>query len=170
MAPLGEPQGPLTWDDATMRHDALLPLTHDHHHALVKARRMIMAAETGDQQEMLSAASDFLAFFRSDTLGHFHEEEEVLFPLLLEQEAEPPEELVRVLVDHVRIHGLVARLAEQVEAEELSADLVRGLGETLRAHVRLEENKLFPLIEQKVPDPALRAVHLAERDRTQPET
>lgn len=32
------------------RHDALIPLTHDHHHALAQTRRMRTCAESGDDQ------------------------------------------------------------------------------------------------------------------------
>lgn len=148
------------------RHDSLIPLTHDHHHALVKARRLIMAADTGDEKEVLAAGEDFLRFFADHTLLHFHEEEEVVFPLLLEEETEAPGPLVTVLLDHVRIHGLVARLRERVAADEADAGLVRDIGESLRAHVRLEENELFPLIEQRVSERNLQSVRLAERDRS----
>ena len=35
----------------------------------------------------------------------------------------------------------------------------------MKAHVRLEETKLFPLIEQTVPEAALGHIEFAERNR-----
>ena len=91
------------------RHDALIPLTHDHHHALVHARRLIEAEEAAPE-ERLAVGREFVTFYEDDTLLHFHEEEEVLFPALLGRVDEAPPELIRVLLDHVTIHGMVTDL------------------------------------------------------------
>jgi hemerythrin-like domain-containing protein len=149
------------------RHDALIPLTHDHHHALVQARRLI-EAEVAADEERLSVGRSFLEFYEDDTLLHFHEEEEVLFPALLEHVEQAPPELVRVLLEHVAIHGLVSQLRASVEEGDVDGALLKRLGETLKAHVRLEETKLFPLIEQAVPDPDLGRIEFAQRQRTAP--
>jgi hypothetical protein len=91
------------------RHQALIPLTHDHHHALVQARALIAASDS-DPDTRMRVAKSFTSFYGKDTLLHFHEEEEVLFPRLLEHVEEEPAVLTRVLVEHVRIHGMVAQL------------------------------------------------------------
>jgi hypothetical protein len=39
-------------------------------------------------------------------------------------------------------------------------------GALLDAHIRLEERRLFPLIEELVPDDELRRLGLADRDAT----
>ena len=148
----------------TRRHDALMPLTHDHHHALAQARALI-AGSRADEDERKRVDASFVEFYGRDTLLHFHEEEEVLFPRLLEQVEEAPSELIEVLIDHVRIHGMTARLRDALaEGAPAGEDLTR-LGETLRAHVRLEENHLFPLIEAEVPEPELSAIEFAQRRR-----
>lgn len=128
------------------RHDSLIPLTHDHHHALTQARRLLEASEANAETRR-ETAEGFVRFYERDTLLHFHEEEEILFPALVEHIDRPPDELVRVLLEHVRIHGLVARLRNELTVAEPTSELLRDLGETLRSHVRLEERRLFPLIE-----------------------
>jgi hemerythrin-like domain-containing protein len=148
------------------RHDALIPLTHDHHHALVQARALIGASQA-DERRRVEAARTFLDFYRRDTLLHFHEEEEVLFPRLLESVESIPQALIRVLADHIRIHGMVTRLKTAVEQGDVATDQLREIGELLRAHIRLEESELFPLIERSVPEEALRDISLAERRRSQ---
>jgi hemerythrin-like domain-containing protein len=147
----------------TKRHQALI-LTHDHYHALVQARALIAASDS-DPDTRTRVAKSFTSFYGNDTLLHFHEEEEVLFPRLLEHLGEAPAVLTRVLVEHVRIHGMVAQLKDALTSGAPSGQQLRALGETLRAHVRLEENDLFPLIERAVPEEDLRAVVFAERSR-----
>jgi hemerythrin-like domain-containing protein len=148
----------------TKRHDALLPLTHDHHHALVQARRLIAAADA-DEKTRSEVAEEFLRFYEEHTLLHFHEEEEELFPRLLGRVEEPPPELVQVLIEHVQMHGMVQDLRDAAAEGAPSGEDLKKLGETLRGHVRLEENKLFPLIEEALSGGDLDRLEFAERDR-----
>jgi quercetin dioxygenase-like cupin family protein len=129
------------------RHPALVPLSHDHHHGLAQAKRLRAGAHAGDA---LAAARTFLRFFAEETIAHFREEEELLFPLLSDSE-EAREPLVRVLLEHQRLHALAGRLTTQVEAAEPAAELMAELGEALEAHIRFEERQLFPLIERLLP-------------------
>lgn len=133
------------------RHPSLVPLSHDHHHALVEARRLHRAAD-GDGEEARAGAESFLRFFSQQTLRHFREEEERLFPALIDGEDAAGELLVRALLDHQRIHAQVGRLERALAAGEAEPKLMRELAELLEAHVRLEERELFPLIEDRAPD------------------
>jgi mannose-6-phosphate isomerase-like protein (cupin superfamily) len=112
------------------RHPALIPLSHDHHHALVCARRL----RQGD-------ADGFAEFFAHDLSRHFRQEEELFFPLLAEVGADPPE-LAQALVEHARIRALARRPTP-------------ALGELMEAHVRLEERVIFETIQRAVPDERL---------------
>jgi hemerythrin-like domain-containing protein len=135
------------------RHSRLIPLTHDHHHALAQARRLRVAAgETSAQR--LDQASQFLHFFSVDTIGHFRKEEEILFPLGIDDPEAAPL-LGRVVVDHLRIHALVARLRGQVNQQEVTEAVARQVADALEAHIRLEEGELFPLLEKVVPEDRL---------------
>jgi quercetin dioxygenase-like cupin family protein len=123
------------------RLQALIPLSHDHHHALVEARRLRRAADR--DADPSSAASAFVRFFRRSSVPQFREEEEAFFPLVIDVE-EARALLVQALLDHQHLHSLVATL-------EAGGDIratMRELGERLEAHVRLEERQLFPLIER----------------------
>ena len=123
------------------RHQALIPLSHDHHHALVEARRLRRAADRDDDPS--GAATAFVRFFRTSSVPHFREEEEVLFPLVIGID-DARALLVQALLDHQRLHALVAAL----EAGRDVRATMRELGERLEAHVRLEEGQLFPFIER----------------------
>jgi quercetin dioxygenase-like cupin family protein len=142
------------------RHHALVPLSHDHHHALVEARRLRRGA---DGAEPGAAASAFLRFFSTETVQHFREEEELLFPLAVGFD-EASEPLVQALLEHQRLHALVAELDARLAAGRPPADVMRELGELLNAHVRHEERVLFPLLERLVADPALEALPIASRE------
>jgi hypothetical protein len=142
------------------RHRTLVPLSHDHHHALVEARRLRCAAEGPGSS---TAASAFLRFFASETVGDFRAEEELLFPAVVDfPEAREP--IVQALLEHQRIRARAALLRNRLDDRRALADIMRELGELLAAHVRHEERRLFPLIESLLDDRTLAAVELSRSD------
>jgi quercetin dioxygenase-like cupin family protein len=128
------------------RHPALVALSHDHHHALVEARRLRRAA-AADNEPAVAVAAAFRRFFAAVTVPHFREEEETLFPLVVDAEEARPL-LLEALLDHQRLHSLTAALDGSADVRRS----MRELGERLEAHVRLEERELFPLIERLAPE------------------
>jgi hemerythrin-like domain-containing protein len=138
------------------RHTALIPLSHEHHTALVAARRLRQGA---DGPEPAAEAAAFLAFFAAEAIPHFREEEELLFPHVAGR-AEAQELIVEALLEHQRLHAHAGELTHQVAGGAVDPDLMRALGKLLESHVRLEERKLFPLIEQLLPEETLDALAL----------
>ena len=128
------------------RHRRLVPLSHDHHHALVEARRLQSAAG-GNDRAVTEAATAFLQFFREETVKHFREEEEFVFPLVVKGDV-VPDLVLEALAQHVRIHARVQRMEQQLVAGLVEADELSELGKQLHDHVRFEERQLFPLVEQ----------------------
>ena len=138
------------------RHRALVPLSHDHHHGLVQARRLRRAAE-GELPERREAAASFVEFFASDTRPHFRDEEELLVGA-----REPATELLtRALLEHQRLYALVGTLDDELAAGEASEATMGELAQTLEAHIRFEERTVFPLIEQVASEAALRRLEQA---------
>jgi hemerythrin-like domain-containing protein len=132
------------------RHAALVPLSHDHHRALVQARRL--------RERGTAAAAEFLRFFASETTRHFREEEELVFPLLYDDE---PESLREILIQHHRLRALVQRLRR-------GEDVAAAVAELLERHIRLEERELFELIQRVVPEDQLQRLGLAPREPPPP--
>jgi hemerythrin-like domain-containing protein len=126
------------------RHDALIPLSHDHHHALHELR-LLREASSGDEGARREAADRFIGFFREHSVTHFREEEEELLPLVVDDERLSRGVLTRVLLEHVEIHALVKRLDDEADEQTM-----RRLAELLRTHIRFEEDELFPAIERLV--------------------
>ncbi|MGH2757798.1 MAG: hemerythrin domain-containing protein [Actinomycetota bacterium] len=132
------------------RHEALIPLTHDHHHGLAQARRLRLAAKTDDEAR-LEAAKAFLRFFRDDTLAHFRDEEERVFPLAVEApECRPT--LERVVFEHLQIHALARVLQSDVDQDAARPPHMVRLADVLEGHIRFEEKVVFPLIERIAAD------------------
>lgn len=137
------------------RHPALVRLSRDHHHGLVEAQRLKRSA-SADEAGRRRAAERFVAFFAGETLAHFREEEEVVFPLLLRWSPAPPQPLTRALLEHGRLHELVDRLRRGVEDGGVGSDDLLATAMLLEAHIRAEERELFPLIERLLPEEELR--------------
>ena len=123
---------------AMQRDSTLVPLSREHHHALVVAQRL-RNADTGDAQEARQA---FLDFWHAGGRAHFRAEEEVLFPTFAAHADPYAPLLLRALGDHVALR----RDALALEAGEAEPAELRRIGTALAAHVRLEERALFPLI------------------------
>jgi hemerythrin-like domain-containing protein len=160
------------------RHPALRDLSSDHHQGLVQARRLTRAtggdgtrstadvdegAQARSREALRTVAADFVAFWHRHTAPHFREEEEVLLPAFARFGDPASPHVVRTLVEHVRIRRLVGDLRRQLATGPVSTDTVRALGESLRDHIRFEENVLFPMIEEAMPEQAL--LEMAEEAR-----
>jgi hemerythrin-like domain-containing protein len=128
------------------RHPALAPLSRDHHHALVLARRLRHA----DEDDAAAAARAFIEHWEGEERLHFRLEEEVLLPAYAAHRDPDHPAIIRTLLDHVLIRRDVDRLATGADPAVL-----HEVGARLAEHVRLEENELFPLVERTVPESAL---------------
>jgi hemerythrin-like domain-containing protein len=122
------------------RSEALSPLSRDHHHGLFAALQL-RRASAADAEDARRA---FLAFWHSEGAHHFRVEEEVLLPTLARHASADDDAIVRTLVEHVDLRRRAADL-EGSAGPPLEA--LHELGDRLHAHIRGEENQLFPLIE-----------------------
>lgn len=138
------------------RHPSLHPLSRDHHHALVQARSLSLAAAANDRDSLAQVAARFAGFWNSDLQGHFSQEEQFVLPLLARHASPDSDEVRETLNQHAEITRLVGELNDKVARREMiEALLLDALGEALRRHIRFEENKLFPAIEASVPEEEL---------------
>ncbi len=65
------------------------------------------------------------------------------------------EPLAEMLAQHASIRGLVMRLGDEVAGGGARPETLRGIGELLEAHIRLEERRVFPMIEDALADEGL---------------
>jgi hypothetical protein len=137
------------------RHPALVPLSRDHHHALVIAQRLRRAtAETATE-----TAGAFLSHWDAEEKLHFRLEEELLLPAYAAHGESDHPAITRMLLDHMLIRRDAVRLAGMP-----SLELLHDLGARLADHVHLEEHEVFPLIEATIPEPDLQVLGDRMRD------
>jgi hemerythrin-like domain-containing protein len=130
------------------RSQELIELTREHHHALVLARRAIVAAREASAARALAA--ELTEIFSRELEPHFLVEEEKLLPAL--RDAGQYASAARTLDEHRQLRAL----AQAGAAGEMASLLSFGL--LLEAHVRFEERELFPLAETILPAHVLAAV------------
>jgi hemerythrin-like domain-containing protein len=135
----------------TRRHEALIPLTHDHHHALAQARRLKDVVGMEKESDRRNVTNDFVNFYFGRAVRHFHEEEELFFAPVVD-DVEAHELVVRALTEHLRLHAMVRTVKRQLSEGEADPDLLSKISDLLTEHVRFEEKELFPLVEQLVSD------------------
>ena len=95
-------------------------------------------------------------------MNHFREEEEVVFPLAVE-DSRAEALLARVMMEHLQIHALASRLGVEVTESRVTPESAFELATALEAHIRFEEGKVFPLLEEVVADDRLSAIALRPR-------
>lgn len=129
------------------RHDGLQPLSREHHPALVQAKRLRDFAGNAAQARELGLA--FVGFWDADIAQHFRDEEELLLPLLAQHAGDDAAEILETLAQHVQLRRAVMQLRRLLAADAtIAAPLLNALGDGLKAHVRFEEDELFPFAEQ----------------------
>lgn len=131
------------------RHQSLIRLSQDHHHALALALRLRQGNKAllndGWTHDRIEQASRLTRFYENDLRPHFSAEEKALFPVLVRAYG-PAGDLVETLLSqHRQLELLIARTREA--ESERGARLLVNVGELLEEHIRLEERKLFPLFE-----------------------
>lgn len=132
------------------RSEFLKPLSHDHHQSLFLSQRLRrVEAESADE-----VARAYLAFWQEDGERHFREEEEILFPLYVEHGGLEDSLVGQALLEHVQTRALVGAIERDLAAGDpnaLDLDRLKRLGELVHDHVRMEERRLFPAIEEALP-------------------
>lgn len=139
------------------RHESLILLSRDHHQGLIIARRLQRGrrspTDTAWPSDPQAQARRVVEFYQSELIHHFEAEEKVLFPAVRPY-LKPTEEIVD---DLLRQHRRMRHAVEEFgtgNMKELKARL-HDLGQLLAEHIRLEEDKLFPLCEKRIPSEVL---------------
>jgi hemerythrin-like domain-containing protein len=134
------------------RHQSLIPLSHDHHHALALALRLRQGDDallndgwTHDREEQ---ARRVKKFYDEELRLHFIAEEHALFPVIRKEIPDSTSLIESLLLHHREMERLISAIAD-AKGNELDAQL-RELGALLDKHIRLEERELFPLYQATI--------------------
>ncbi|MEV7774634.1 hemerythrin domain-containing protein [Kitasatospora sp. NPDC086791] len=141
------------------RPDILGEFTADHR-AVTELLDAIEAASAdgADRGELVTRLTDLL-------FAHCAAEEEHLFPVVQHDVPDGGTLVFNCIHDHLAIGQYLADLQALRPSDPAFDTLLRGLGDTLRRHLRGEEKQLFPAARKALPAAARAA--LGERLRAE---
>ena len=134
------------------RHESLVPLSRQHHDALVLAQRLILGRSTAPRAPWPTDRRrqvDLLIQFVEATLEpHFDAEETHLFPAVVEHVRDG----VELIHDLVREHDDMRAQVRDLRRDPTTRldERLPAFGESLRRHIRAEERVLFERIQQEM--------------------
>jgi iron-sulfur cluster repair protein YtfE (RIC family) len=137
-----------------IRDKNLIPLSHQHQHALALCVRIDRSLQGGGRAaEWLDEVA---AIFNSEIRYHFAAEEKVLFPAC--EKYEPLRPLIKhLLSEHGSLRGFFAMAANKtMDTRQLTT-----FHQTLSQHVRTEERQLFEQIQALMPEDEMNVVGAA---------
>ncbi len=138
------------------RHEALAPLSRDHHSALILAQLLKKGAPAykdlpaGPKEKADYAKQQFEA----DIKRHFQQEETIL-EKVKGSHHDIDDIAAEILQEHQQLTALFLSLDTTADLEDVSD----RLGKALEKHIRKEERVLFPLLQQHCSEELLKEVH-----------
>ncbi len=137
------------------RHDSLVPLSQDHHRALILAQLIKKNAPAyNNMPETLEEKRHYaIDFYYSSLVIHFKMEEDIVYPLVKKQNKKIDDVFEKLILEHQEIENKV-RLLDKVKEEKL-IEALDDLGCFLEKHIRKEERKLFGMIQKQIPEKIL---------------
>jgi hemerythrin-like domain-containing protein len=124
------------------RHDSLIPLSREHHTALVMAMRIDREVPDGDTAAVAAVYDTLIAFWAQGLLPHFRAENECLLARLVRHVDAEDERIVRTQRDHLGIEALVAAMRDTNDLDDRRR-LLLDFAARIRGHIRWEEDVLF---------------------------
>ena len=128
------------------RHKALQPLSREHHQGLILAQILKKGApQYKGMPATIEGKKEYaLLLYNSELIGHFKNEEEILFPLVKGKNSEVNKLTEEIINEHRQIKQLIIEVQSTNELERKLDEL----GRLLENHIRKEERELFPEIEK----------------------
>ncbi len=125
-----------------LRNRNLIPLSHQHQHALALCVRIDRASPVSDA-DLAAWQAEIAQLFQGEIRVHFAAEENILFPAARRfPESNPLVE--ELLLDHFMLRESFA----QAEARTMSASDVSAFAQCMSGHIRKEERQLFERMQE----------------------
>lgn len=134
------------------RHLSLVPLSHDHHDALVVAQGLILGRSPAPRSDWptdrRTQVDRVVAFFAQTLRSHFEVEEAHLFPAVVAHLPGAANLVGQLLDEHKAIRKRIREM-EQNPTTDLDVRLP-ALGRLLEMQVRREERVLFEMMQREM--------------------
>jgi len=124
-----------------LRDKNLIPLSHQHQHALALCVRIDRASPIRDI-DVVAWQAEIAQLFLSEIKFHFAAEEQVLFP-----EARKFGELSALVDELLKDHAALREYFSKAEAGQMGATDLSGSAQQMSAHIRKEERQLFERLQ-----------------------
>jgi len=128
-----------------LRDKNLIPLSHQHQHALALCVRIDRGVQP-DQQDVGAWCDEVALLWSNEISLHFLAEEEALFPVAAGY-CDLSNLVSELISEHQRLREYFRRSSER----NLNAQELRELATQLSAHIRKEERQLFEGCQQVMP-------------------
>lgn len=127
-----------------LRDKNLIPLSHQHQHALALCVRIERASPV-PAADLPAWLTEIGQLFQDEIRFHFAAEEQVLFPA-----AGRFAELVPLVEELLSEHEWLRAQFERRASEEMTPEGVQALAGRLSAHIRKEERQLFEQLQARM--------------------
>ena len=138
------------------RHNALQPLSRDHHQGLILAQQLKKGApQYKGMPSTLEGKKEYTQSFYNIELGnHFKNEENILFPFVKGKNEDVDKLIVEIISEHRKMEALINDLEKTDNLESVLDEL----GWLLEKHIRKEERELFVEIEKVLSEDELNII------------
>ena len=147
------------------RHEALRPLSRDHHLALQLARGLQAGASAHLRAELPAARSALVAHvqrvFTEELAAHFDVEDRVLAPAVAGKSPDLDRVRSEIEAEHAELAALVARLSDPALDDAAIDAALDRFGRMLEGHVRREEREYYERIQEVLDDASMQALGVA---------
>ncbi len=126
------------------RNPALIPLSHDHHNGLARARDIVLALDGVVPQDLHELAASSHRFAEAELLPHFEREERFLIPPFIAHVGDSDPDLQTFVSQHQQLRQLSTELLNSTAPLE---QLLSNWSKALTAHIRFEERTLFKRVQ-----------------------
>ena len=139
------------------RHEAIAPLSRDHHGSLILARLLKKNAPLykGLPENTKDKIEYAQQHFESHIKKHFLQEE-----MILDKLKGLHEHIDKLAEEIKQEHRQLADLFNTLHTATVPEDAMDLLGETLEDHIRKEERILFPLIQEHCNEEMLNGIYM----------
>ncbi|KEO75799.1 hemerythrin domain-containing protein [Anditalea andensis] len=125
------------------RHTALIPLSQDHHGALLLVWKIRQGLKSGIERNRLIG---YIKYFAESYLEpHFQIEEGLVFSYLGKNDSMR----IQAEFEHQLLRTQISNINQQVPSENLD---IKKFSDTLESHIRFEERKLFQHMQAELMD------------------
>ena len=135
-----------------LRNKNLIPLSHQHQHALALCVRIERASPI-PYADLDAWQAEIAQIWQSEIAIHFTAEEQVLFPV-----ARKFAELVPLVDELLADHARLRESFSQATASKMSGTDLTNFSQSLSAHIRKEERQLFEQLQKLIDHEELAAL------------